>query len=144
MNGKSLRSPIEAIAELSKHISVMDIASSTILAIRTGTCKSVALQELEAVPKLTLFPRVSKTSKANFGYRLTIFREHFFKHRFFKDDKLVILTLMKGDEVVKVGEEQEPISPALYNAEERIPWSHCTRFLPKSVIPAGLIPVSSS
>ena len=55
--------------------------------------------------QLTLFPRVSKTSKANFGYRLTIFREHFFKHRFFKDDKLVILTLMKGDEVIKVGEE---------------------------------------
>ena len=54
------------------------------------------------IPKLTLFPRVSKTSKANFGYRLTIFREHFFKHRFFKDDKLVILTLMKGDEVVEI------------------------------------------
>ena len=56
------------------------------------------------IPKLTLFPRVSKTSKANFGYRLTIFREHFFKHRFFKDDKLVILTLMKGDEVIELRE----------------------------------------
>ena len=57
------------------------------------------------LPQLTLFPRVSKTSKANFGYRLTIFREHFFKHRFFKDDKLVILTLMKGDEVVELSKE---------------------------------------
>ena len=56
----------------------------------------------EQLTELTLFPRVSKTSKANFGYRLTIFREHFFKHRFFKDDKLVILTLMKGDEVVEM------------------------------------------
>ena len=55
--------------------------------------------------QLTLFPRVSKTSKANFGYRFAILREHFFKHRFFEDDELVILTLMKGDEGVKSGEE---------------------------------------
>ncbi len=52
--------------------------------------------------QLTLFPRVSKTSKANFGYRFAILREHFFKHRFFEDDELVILTLMKGDEAIKV------------------------------------------
>ena len=55
--------------------------------------------------QLTLFPRVSKTSKANFGYRFAILREHFFKHRFFEDDELVILTLMKGDEVVETGKE---------------------------------------
>ena len=68
------------------------------------------INDLEHLTGLTLFPRVSKTSKANFGYRLTIFREHFFKHRFFKDDKLVILTLMKGDEVVKVAEERANLS----------------------------------
>ena len=55
------------------------------------------------IPKLTLFPRVSKTSETNLGYRLAILREHFFKHRLFEHDELVILTLMKGDEVVKLG-----------------------------------------
>jgi len=55
--------------------------------------------------QLTLFPRVSKTSETNLGYGLAILREHFFKHRFFKDDKLVILTLMKGDEGVETGKE---------------------------------------
>ena len=63
-------------------------------------------KRIRHIAQLTLFPRVSKTSKANFGYRLTIFREHFFKHRFFEHDELVILTLMKGDEVVKTGEER--------------------------------------
>ena len=62
-------------------------------------------KRIRHIAQLTLFPRVSKTSKANFGYRLTIFREHFFKHRFFKDDKLVILTLMKGDEGVETREK---------------------------------------
>ena len=54
------------------------------------------------ITQLTLFPRVSKTSETNLGYRLAIFREHFFKHRFFEHDELVILTLMKGDEVVEI------------------------------------------
>ena len=53
------------------------------------------------IPKLTLFPRVSKTSKANFGYRFAILREHFFKHRFLKMTSLSYFTLMKGDEGVK-------------------------------------------
>ena len=66
---------------------------------------SSVINDLEHLTGLTLFPRVSKTSETNLGYRLAILREHFFKHRFFEHDELVILTLMKGDEVIKVGEE---------------------------------------
>ena len=54
---------------------------------------------------------VSKTSETNLGYRLTIFREHFFKHRFFKDDKLVILTLMKV--IRESSRSEEPADSAL-------------------------------
>ena len=78
---------------------------------------------IDDLPQLTLFPRVSKTSKANFGYRFAILREHFFKHRFFEDDELVILTLMKGDEVVKTGEESAD-GPLLSLRLEPISWSH--------------------
>ena len=60
------------------------------------------INDLEHLTGLTLFPRVSKTSETNLGYGLAILREHFFKHRFFEHDELVILTLMKGDERVKV------------------------------------------
>ena len=56
-------------------------------------------------PQLTLFPRVSKTSETNLGYRLAILWEHFFKHRLFEHDELVILTLMKGDEGVELSKE---------------------------------------
>ena len=66
---------------------------------------SSVINDLEHLTGLTLFPRVSKTSETNLGYGLAILREHFFKHRFFEHDELVILTLMKGDEVVKTGEE---------------------------------------
>ena len=47
---------IEAITELNKNISVMNIASSAILSIQTSAWKGVVLQELEAVAQLTLFP----------------------------------------------------------------------------------------
>ncbi|GDZ30835.1 hypothetical protein MCC01978_13870 [Bifidobacteriaceae bacterium MCC01978] len=60
------------------------------------------INDLEHLTGLTLFPRVSKTSETNLGYRLAILWEHFFKHRLFEHDELVILTLMKGDERVKV------------------------------------------
>ena len=80
-------------------------------------------KRIRHIAQLTLFPRVSKTSKANFGYRLTIFREHFFKHRFFKDDKLVILTLMKGDEGIEVAKKLA--KPALLIKT----WNKCDGFV---------------
>ena len=52
--------------------------------------------------QLTLFPRVSETSETNLRIQGTPFREHLVEHGFFQHAKLVILTLMKGDERVKV------------------------------------------
>ncbi len=57
-------------------------------------------------PQLTLFPRVSETGKTNLRIQRTPFREHFVEHGFFQHAKLVILTLMKGDERVQTVEER--------------------------------------
>ncbi len=66
-----------------------------------GTIKRETSTNARNFPKLTLFPSVSKTGEANFGYQLAIFRKHFFQHRFLDVHELVILTLMKGDEVIQ-------------------------------------------
>ena len=62
--------------------------------------------ELKMLPQLTLFPRVSETGETNLRIQGTPFREHFVEHGFFQHAKLVILTLMKGDERVQTVEER--------------------------------------
>ena len=62
--------------------------------------------ELKMLPQLTLFPRVSETGETNLRIQGTPFREHFVEHGFFQHAKLVILTLMKGDERVQMVEER--------------------------------------
>ena len=54
------------------------------------------------IAKLTLFPRVRKTGEANFGLSFTRLGEHLIKHRFLQLNELLMLTLMKGDEMVKL------------------------------------------
>ena len=61
--------------------------------------------ELKMLPQLTLFPRVSETGETNLRIQGTPFREHFVEHGFFQHAKLVILTLMKGDERIQTVEE---------------------------------------
>lgn len=57
------------------------------------------------IAQLTLFPRVSEALEADFGLGLAGFRKHLVEHRFLHRAQLVVLTLMKGDEVVKPLEE---------------------------------------
>ena len=52
--------------------------------------------------QLTLFPRVRKTGKTNFGLSFTRLGEHLIKHRFLQLNELVMLTLMKGDKVIEM------------------------------------------
>ena len=92
-------------------VEVVELANNALLGRICKRLRKSAVSVLDGVllaefPQLTLFPRVSKTSETNLGYGLAILREHFFKHRFFEHDELVILTLMKGDEGVKSGEER--------------------------------------
>ena len=56
---------------------------------------------IDYIAQLTLFPSFSKSLKTNFGYIGAILWKHFFQHRFFDIGQFVILTLMKGDKVVK-------------------------------------------
>ena len=88
-------------------VEVVELANNALLGrickrLRKSTVSVLDGVLLAEFPQLTLFPRVSKTSETNLGYRLAILREHFFKHRFFEHDELVILTLMKGDEGIKL------------------------------------------
>ena len=67
--------------------------------------QSIVSKKFKLITQLTLFPRVSETGKTNLRIQRTPFREHFVEHGFFQHAKLVILTLMKGDERVQTVEE---------------------------------------
>ena len=52
--------------------------------------------------QLTLFPRVSKTTETKLRESRAIARKHFVKQCLLKNNESIVLTLMKGDEVVEV------------------------------------------
>ena len=62
-------------------------------------------QDLGNNPQLTLFPRVSKTTETKLRESRAIARKHFVKQCLLKNNESIVLTLMKGDEVVEGSEE---------------------------------------
>ena len=57
------------------------------------------------ITKLPLFPCISKTSETDFGFILTILREHFFKQGFLDVNRLVMFSLVKVKYYIKIGEQ---------------------------------------
>ena len=93
---------IQHRAILYQHITIMNIQDSSFIITQFDTGKCIIRDSaIKHFTKLTLFPRVSKSLKANFGVTAAILREHLFEHRLFHIRQLFKLTLMKGDKVVK-------------------------------------------
>ena len=65
--------------------------------------------------QLTLFPRVSKTTETKLRESRAIARKHFVKQCLLKNNESIVLTLMKGDEVVETV-EMGSYEPLLLNA----------------------------
>ena len=80
----------------------MNVKHRTLTVAQFSSGQSIVSEKSKLFPQLTLFPRVSETSETNLRIQGTPFREHLVEHGFFQYAELVILTLMKGDERVKV------------------------------------------
>ena len=95
-----IREQITHRAQGAQHINVSQDTLADVVLLMPS------MREQEAVGlvirELTLFPRVSETLEANFGLGLAGFRKHLVEHRSLHRAQLVVLTLMKGDEVIEM------------------------------------------
>lgn len=88
------------------------VYNSTANSVLARHCKNVGVPVISVHglrhthASLLLFPRVSETLEADFGLSLAGFRKHLVEHRFLHRAQLVVLTLMKSDEIVDLAQRR--------------------------------------